>query len=117
MNEAPTIGKGATALPPAEQPPVVRTSEETDAMVLAAVHPYGSEEPLEISRTECESHVRDGFYFEEDTLEELPLDELVEGVNRELDLMKSFPVYQAVPRAEVTGKVYSTRWFYRRKGP
>ena len=39
------------------------------------------------------------------------------GVNRELDLMKSFPVYQAVPRVEVTGKVWSTRWCYRRKGP
>ena len=28
-----------------------------------------------------------------------PLDEVVEGVHRELDLMKSFPVNQAVPRA------------------
>ena len=44
--------------------------------------------------------MRGGFYFEEDTLEELLLDEVVEGVNRELDLMKSFPMYQAVPRAE-----------------
>ena len=39
--------------------------------------------------------MRDGFYYEEDTLEEFPLDEVVEGVvegvNRELDLMKSFP--------------------------
>ena len=61
-----------------------------------------------ISRTEFESFVRDGFYFEEDTLEELPLDEVVQGVKREL-VMKSFPVYQAVPRAEVTGKVWSTR--------
>ena len=26
----------------------------------------------------------DGFYFEEDRLEKLPLDEVVEGVNREL---------------------------------
>ena len=53
--------------------------------------------------------------FEEDTLEELPLDEVVEeGVNCELDLVKSFPVYQAVPRAEVTGKVWSTRWCYRK---
>ena len=77
--------------PPAEPPPVLRTSEETDAMTLAAVHPYGHEEPLEISRKEFESFVRDGFYIEEDTLEELPLDEVVEGVNRELDLMKSFP--------------------------
>ena len=53
----------------------------------------------------------------EDTLEELPLHEVVEGVNGELDLMKSFPVYQAVPRAEVTGKVWSTRWCCGRKGP
>ena len=94
--------------PPPQPPPVLRTSEETDAMTLAAVHPHGHEEPLEISRTE---------FFEEDTLEELPLDEVVEGVNRELDLMKSILVYKAVPRSEVTGKVWSTRWCYRRKGP
>ena len=74
--------------------------------MLAAVHPYGHEEPLEISRTEFESLMRDGFYFEEDTLEEVHLDEVVEDVNRELDLMRSFPVHQAVPRAEVTGKVW-----------
>ena len=80
--------------------------------MLAAVHPYGHEDPLEISRTEFESIVRDGFYFEEDTLEEV-----VQGVNRELDLMRSFPVYQAVPRSEVTGRVWSTRWCYRRKRP
>ena len=103
--------------PPAEPPPVLRSSDETDAMTLAAVHPYDHEDPLEISRTEFESFVRDGFYFEEDTLEEVPLDAVVEGVNRELDLMKRFPVYQAVPRAEVTGKVWSTRWCYRKKGP
>ena len=66
-------------------------------MIFAAVHPYGHEEPLEISRTEFESFVRDGFYVEEDTLEELPLDEGVKGVNRELDLMNSFPMYQAAP--------------------
>ena len=104
-------------LPPAEPPRVLRTSEETDAMTLAAVHPYGHKEHQEINRTEFESFVRDGFDLEEDTLEELPLDEVVEGVNRDLDLMKSFPVYQAVPRADVTGKVWSTRWCYRRKGP
>ena len=96
---------------------MLRTWEETDALTLAAVHPYGHGEPLEISWTEFESFVRDGFFFEEDTLEELHLDEVVEGVNRELDLMNSFPVCQAVPRAEVTGKVWSTRWCYRRKGP
>ena len=58
---------------PAKPPPVFRTSEETDAMTLAAVHPYGHEEPVEISRTDFKSIVRDGFYFEEDTLEELSL--------------------------------------------
>ena len=59
--------------PPAERPPVLRTSNETDAMTLAAAHPCRHEEPLEISRTEFESFMKDGFYFEEDTLEELPL--------------------------------------------
>ena len=97
--------------PPAEPPPVLRTSEETCS---TSVWSRGT---LEISRTEFESFVRDGFYFEEDTLEELPLDEVVEGVSRELDLMKRFPVYQAVPRAKVTGKVWCIRWCYRRKGP
>ena len=61
--------------------------------------------------------MRDGLHLEEDTLEELPLDEVVEGETRELDLMKSFPVYQAVPRVEVTCKVCSTRGCYRRTGP
>ena len=55
--------------PRAEPPPVLRTSEETDAMTLAAVHPYGHEEQMNISRTEFESFVRDGFHLEEDTLE------------------------------------------------
>ena len=50
-------------------------------------------------------------------MEKVPLDEVVEGVNRELDLMRSFPVHQAVPRAELTGKVWSTRWCYRKEGP
>ena len=31
--------------PPAEPPPVLRTSEEADVMTLAAVDPYGHEEP------------------------------------------------------------------------
>ena len=86
-------------------------------MMLAAVHPYGDEEPLEISRTGFESIVRYGFYFAEDTLEDLPTEEVVEGVHRELDLMKSFPAHQPLPRAEVTVKVWSARWFPRRKGP
>ena len=117
MKEALTPLEEVPPPRPPEPPPVLRTSEETDAMMLAAAHPYGHEEPPEIRGTGFVSSVRDGFVFEEGTLEELPLDEVVEGVNRELDLMKSFPVYQAVPRAEVTGKVWSTRWCYRRKGP
>ena len=44
-----------------------------------ALHPYGHEDPLEISRIEFESIVRDGFNFEEDTLEDIPTDDLVEG--------------------------------------
>ena len=60
--------------------------------------------------------MRDGFYFEEDTLEELPLDEVIEGVHRELDFMKSFPVYQAVLRAEAVGKCWSPRWCYKSTG-
>ena len=60
-------------------------------MMLAAIHPYGREGLLEISRTEFESIVS----VEEDTLEDLPTEEVVEGVNRELDLLRCFPVYQA----------------------
>ena len=41
---------------------------------------------------------------------------MTESVNRGLEWMKSFPVCQAVPRAEVIGEVWSTRWSYRRKG-
>ena len=40
---------------------------------------------------------------------------MVESVNRALDLMKSFPVCQAVPRAEMTDKVLPTRWSFRKK--
>ena len=85
------------------------TSSETDAM--------GHEKPVELSRAEFESIVRDGSYVEEDTLEDFPTKDVVDGVNRELDLMNSFPVYQAVLRGEMTGNVWSTRWCYRRKGP
>ena len=110
MRDAPTpVEEASPPPPPAEPPPELKVSADTDAMVLAAVHPYGHEELVETSQMEFQSVVRDGFYFEEDTL--------VEGVNRELDLMKSFPVYRGVPRAEATGKICSTRWCYRRKGP
>ena len=118
MSEVPIrLEEVQPPLPHAEPPPLLKTSSKTDAMMLAAIHPYGHEEPLEITRTEFESIVRDVFYFEEDTLEDLPTEEVVEGVSCELDLMRSFPVCYAVPRAEVTGKVWSTRWCYRRKGP
>ena len=96
---------------------MLKTLSETDAMMLVTMHPYGQEEPLEISRTEFESSVRDGICVEEDTVEYLPTEAVAEGVSRELDMMKSFPVCQAVPRAEVTGKVWSTRWCYRRQQP
>ena len=78
------------------------TSLVTDAMTLAALHPYGRE------RADFDSLIQDGF-DEEDTFEDFPTEEVVEGVNRELDLMESFPVYQAFPGAEVTSKVWSTR--------
>ena len=39
------------------------------------------------------------------------------GVEREMDLMKSFPVFEPTPRAEATTKVWSTCWCHRRKGP
>ena len=55
MNEVPTPLEEVPPPPPlAEPPPLLKTSEETDAMMLAALHPYGYEEPLEISRTEFE---------------------------------------------------------------
>ena len=115
MSEVPTpLEEVQPPPPPAEPSPLLKTSSETDAMMLAAIHPYGHEKPLEFSRTEFESIVRDGVYFEEDTF--FRTEEVVDGVNRELDLMKSFPVYQAVQRSEVTAKVWSTRWCYRRTG-
>ena len=98
MEEVPPL------LPPAEPQPVTDPSSETDAVMLAAVHQYGHEEPSEVSRTGFESTVREGSYVEEDTLEDLPTEDVVESMNREPDLMKGFPVYRAVPRAEVTGK-------------
>ena len=81
----------------------METSLETDAMTLAALHPYGRE------RADFDSLIQDGSDVEEDTFEDFPTEEVVDGVNRELDLMESFPVYQAFPRAEVTAKVWSTR--------
>ena len=48
--------------------------------MLASVHPYGHEEPVEI-RTEFASIVKDGSYVEEDTLEDFRTEEVVEVVN------------------------------------
>ena len=97
ISEVSTPTEEASPLPlPSEPPPEWKYSSDTDATILAAVHPYGHEQPVKTSRTEFESIVRDGFYLEGDTMEEPLLDEVVEGVNRELDPMKSFPVYQAV---------------------
>ena len=50
-------------------------------------------------------------------LEDLLTEEVVECVDRELDQMESFHRVRDVPRAEATGKVWSTRWCDRRKGP
>ena len=86
--------------------------------MIAAAHPYGHEEPHEVSRAEFESTVRKGSCLQEDTLEDFSTEEVLEGMHRELDLMKSFPMHLPVPRVEVTVKVWSTRWWcYRRKGP
>ena len=102
-------------MPMEEVPPVLPPDpwSETAAMMLVAVHPHGHEGPLEVSRTDTESTVTNGSCVEEDTREDLPTEEVAEGIHRELDLMKSFLVYQAVPRAEVTDHVWSTRCFYR----
>ena len=60
--------------------------------------------------------VREGSYVDEDTLEYFITEEVVEGMNRELDLMQSFPVCQAVPRTDAIGIVWSTRWCRKEKG-
>ena len=101
-------------LPPAL---AINPSAETDAMMLPAVRPYGHEEPLEASKAEFESTVREASCVEEDPLQDLPTEEVVEGMNRELDLMESFPVHRAVSRAELIGKVWSARWCHWSKGP
>ena len=56
MEEVPPL------LHPTESPHAIGLSSETDAMMLAAVHPYpyGLEEPSEVSRTEFETIVKEG---------------------------------------------------------
>ena len=90
----------------------------TSATILASVRQHGHEEPQEESRDEFEAAVRAASQVEKDTLEVLPTEQVVGGMRRELDLMKGFsPEYEAVPRAEATSKIWSTRWCHRRKGP
>ena len=72
MGERPTPMEEVPPLPPpAGLPRAMDPPSETHAMMLAAVHSCGHEEPLEVSRTEFESTVRDGSHVE-DTLEDLP---------------------------------------------
>ena len=47
--------------------------------MLTRAHPYRHQEPREVSREEFESRVREGSCVEEDTLEELPTEEVVSG--------------------------------------
>ena len=70
---------GPLVPPPRAAPqPEFDASSETDAMMLAAVRPYGHEEPHEVRRREFESPVREGSY-EEDTLEDFPTVSQEEG--------------------------------------
>ena len=94
----------------------MNASSKADAMMLAAIHPCGQEQPLEISRNKVDSVVRDLSHFEEHTLDDLPIEKSGGRVHRELDLMRSFLVHQAVPQAQLTGKVWSTRCCCRRRG-
>ena len=55
MNEGPTPLEEVPPPPPAEPPPLLRTSEETAAMMLAAIHPYGHEDPW-TSAGQCLNH-------------------------------------------------------------
>ena len=66
--------------PRAGPPPAMDPMAETDAMMLAAEHPYCHEEPCEVSRTDFGSTVREGSYVEEDTLGDLPTEEVVESL-------------------------------------
>ena len=96
--------------PPADPPPAIDPSSETVAMMLAPIHSYGHKEPFEVSRAEFESTVRDA-------LEDFPTKEVVEDMTRELDMVKSFPMYQTLPQAEAPGTVWSGRWCCRREEP
>ena len=46
-----------------------------------------------------------------------PTEEVVEDMTRELDMVKSFPMYQTLPQAEAPGTVWSGRWCCRREEP
>ena len=104
-------------IPPVLEPPPVVDDAGMGATMLAAVHPYGHEEPQGVSRDGFEVTVRAASYVKEDALEVFPAEQMVEGMYRELDLMHGVPVHKAVPRAEATSKIRSIRWCHRRKGP
>ena len=94
--------------------PPARTSAVVDDTSMIAEHQYGHEEPHEVSR---DAAVRAGSCVKEKTRKKsFPPSTWSEGMHRELDFMKSFPVYEAVASADATSKIWSTRWCHRRKG-
>lgn len=90
---------------------------EVSALLLAAVCPYGHEELRAMDKEAFLDGLADDKYFEEDSGQPLPVEEVRAGVDRELELMTSFPVFEAVRRSSATSRVWSTRWCHRRKGP
>ena len=75
MKGASTPLEEAPPPPPPPEPPRLLKTLEVDGCddACCSTSAWSLEELLEISRTEFEPLVRGGFYFEEDTLEELRL--------------------------------------------
>ena len=57
-------------------------------------------------------------YYEEDDGQVLPTEQVHEGMQRELQLMRDLEVFERVLRSDVSPgkKVWSTKWCHRRKG-
>ena len=57
-------------------------------------------------------------YYEEDDGQVLPTEQVHEGMQRELQLMRDLEVSERVLRTDVSPgkKIWSTRWCHRRKG-
>ena len=57
-------------------------------------------------------------YYEEDDGQVLPIEQVHEGMQRELQLMKDLEVSERILRTDVPSgkKIWSTRWCHRRKG-